>query len=163
MTSSADLEKFRELVSSFETCLFVSHDARGAPRGRPMHIAELEGSGRLLFATSLAGTLAEDIVRDDRVALTFQSDARFLSLHGSATLTTDRRQVQAAFRESWRAWFPEGPDDPSLCLVEVYPDDVEVWDARGKNGLKMLFATVKAAVTGAKVEAPRELHQHLHP
>ena len=46
-----------------------------------------------------------------------------------------------------RAWFPEGPEDPSLTLIAVEVAGAEYWDAPSSKMLHA-YGYVKAMATG---------------
>jgi general stress protein 26 len=50
------------------------------------------------------------------------------------------------------AWFPQGPDDDSVVLIEVVAGSAEYWDAPGGR-LATAFSFVKAKVTGERIDA----------
>ena len=43
--------------------------------------------------------------------------------------------MKAIWKEPYKVWFPKGPDDPEIVLVEVDLMEAEYWDNRGMNKL----------------------------
>lgn len=82
----------------------------------------------------------------------FQSGSTYASLSGSATIVRDRDRVRALWSESFRPWFPDGPDQRDLALVRVDPQVGEYWDQRGATGLRYLWESAKAVVQGERVD-----------
>jgi general stress protein 26 len=62
-------------------------------------------------------------------------------------------------RELWntavQAWFPDGPDDPHLCLLRVDLDEAEYWLDRKPKALR-LTQLLTAAVSGRPPQAGLE-------
>ena len=61
-------------------------------------------------------------------------------------------------KEAWKLWFPEGKDDPSICLIHFSPEDGEYWNNAGAQGLKYAFEAVKAYVKGTTPESDHAHH-----
>jgi hypothetical protein len=55
-------------------------------------------------------------------------------------------------------WFPDGRDDPNVVAVRVRPETAEFWDERGLNGVKFALRSIKALVTGERVEHDDKEH-----
>ncbi|HEY0822027.1 MAG TPA: pyridoxamine 5'-phosphate oxidase family protein, partial [Rhizobacter sp.] len=54
------------------------------------------------------------------------------------------------------AWFPQGPQDPDLALVQVQITHADYWDVKSSK-LVQLISMAKAAVTG---RPPRDMAEH---
>jgi general stress protein 26 len=50
-----------------------------------------------------------------------------------------------------KAWFPEGLDDPSLCLLKISIDQAEYWESPSGK-IVQLFGFVKAIATGESAD-----------
>ncbi|HXJ21124.1 MAG TPA: pyridoxamine 5'-phosphate oxidase family protein [Polyangia bacterium] len=143
-------EHVRKLIADFETAMLVTRTPEGAVRARPLSIAEKTGDGVLYFSTAIESGKVHDLEHDGHAAVVMQSTGRYLSLSGDAHIQRDRALIQQLWSESWRVWFPEGPSDPSLCLVVFEPHEADYWDAAGAAGLKYLFEMAKAYVTNTR-------------
>src|SRR5207237_6314067 len=82
------------------------------------------------------------------VLVTLQDRRRYVSISGTARISRERSLIERLWREPWRVWFPQGKDDPALCLVVVTPREAEYWDQGGAKGIKYLFEMAKAYATG---------------
>ena len=60
-----------------------------------------------------------------------------------------------------KVWFPEGADDPSLCLIQLRPSHAEFWDMQSTKGLRYVFEAAKSFVSGATPDA-KEAKQGQH-
>jgi general stress protein 26 len=153
MTEAEKRAHLREVMADFETAMLVTHGADGQPRARPLAIARAEHGepdGVLYFPTSLSSPKVEEIAADPQVCVTMQDRRRFVSVSGMAQIRRERVLVESLWSDSWKVWFPEGKDDPLLCLVAVVPTAAEYWDMTGGKGLAYLFEAARALVQGRK-------------
>ena len=139
-----------ELVRDFHTAMLVTRGKDGELRGRPLSVAREDDEGRLFFAIRVESLHVTELAADEHVALLFQDEQRHVSLSGTARLRRDRALIDELWTERWRLWFPHGPEDPNLAIVEVGPTSGEYWDRTGLAGMRYLFAAMKAYATGGK-------------
>ena len=88
--------------------------------------------GRMLWFLADARTLLDwEANRRHVVTLSFQSpDERvFLTLSGKAEVITDAATTAKMWRPAFKRWFPGGPTDPRLLLVQFAPYDAEFYEA----------------------------------
>lgn len=137
-----------DLLKSFSTAMMITRSGDRSIHGRPMHIAEISKDGELYFATSLDSGKLRDIENDPDVTLIFQGDSVFISLQGTAHLSTDPDLIDRLWSESWRVWFPEGKDDASLVILRIEPQDAEYWDNSGSEGISYAMTALKAYIKG---------------
>lgn len=136
-------EHLKELLESFDTAMLMTHHAEKA-HARPMAIASVEGTNTIWFVTSMDSPKADEIRKDSRVSATFQSSRRYVALSGTAELVDDRTKLDELWRPSWKVWFPNGKDDPSITLIRVTVKDAEYWDNAGTKGIRYVFEAAKA-------------------
>lgn len=154
-------KKLKEIVHRFDDAMLVTTNAEEMIRARPMHIAELcEGPDlELWFLTSQVSTQAEDIEEDLRAAVTMQDDRCYVSLSGIASVVRDRERLEALWRPTARAWFPDGLDDPDLVAIRFLPLEGAYWDMSSATGLRYLLKMARAYVTGERLgEGSPEQH-----
>jgi general stress protein 26 len=137
-----------KLASAFKDAMLVSRALDGTLHARPMALAEMQPNGDLLFSTSLDSLKIREIETNPDVIATFQSASQFASICGTASVVRDRAEIDRLWAESWRIWFPEGKDDPSLCLLRVSADHGEYWDTSGVEGIKFRIESIKARLGG---------------
>lgn len=51
-----------------------------------------------------------------------------VAVHTRAVISTDAAVRQASFPVAFRAFWPDGPDDPDFAVAACTPVAVEVWD-----------------------------------
>ena len=145
-------EHLYDLVKDFHTAMFVTKGAGGKLHARPMSVAELRPDADAYFATSLDSPKIDEIAANPEAMITFQSGSQFAFISGTASVLRDRALIDRLWSETWRAWFPGGKDDPSLCILKVEAREGEYWDNFGVKGVRYLFEGVKAIPQGEKHE-----------
>jgi general stress protein 26 len=148
MKTAGDHQHLHDLLEGFDEGMFTTRTEAGALRSRPMALAEVTGQNELFFCTSASSPKIAEIEGDPRVNVALQKGNRFVSMSGNAVVRKERDLVDRLWKEAWRVWFPEGKDDPDLCIVEVRPSEAEFWDNHGARGLKYLFEAAKAYLSG---------------
>jgi general stress protein 26 len=152
-----DLASFRDYVSSFGHAMLVTR-REGGLRSRPMVILGVGDAAELYFFTNLSSGKLDELEADERVNLALQEGGRFCSISGSARILRDPRCIEAFWSDSQRAWFPDGPEDPLLVLLEVTPEFVEYWDRTGLEALRYAVASARAIVAGERLDDDQGEH-----
>ena len=152
MNRQESIEKIRELTHNIDFCMLTTIDG-GHLRSRPMSTQQFEFDGDLWFFTSDKTHKIEEIEKDNRVnvAYTKPDDNLYLSLSGRADVVNDRAKIEELWSPVLRAWFPDGLDDPTLCLLRVSVEQAEYWDAPSSR-IVQLFGMVKAIATGQQAD-----------
>ena len=144
--------KIRELVEGIDFCMLTSID-EGNLRSRPMSTQSAEFDGDVWFFTSDNTHKVDEIAKDNRVNLAYSSADKnvYVSISGRAEVVHDRAKIEELWSPVLKAWFPEGLDDPHLCLLKVSAEQAEYWDSPSGKVVQ-LFGLVKALVTGESAE-----------
>lgn len=141
-------QKVHELLSEARIAMMGTYDARGNAHSRPMAAVEHGGDTLWFFAREESRKVSE-LRRDPRVLLDYaDTDGQnYVSLVGRARLTQSAERARELWSEPLRAWFPDGPDDPHITLIEVEVDSAEYWDSPSSL-MVHAYGYVKARVTG---------------
>jgi len=149
LNSNDAVEKLKSLINQTGTCMFFTNIKSGVYNTRPMLIIEVDGSGSCWFFTNKNSEMARDIETDSHVHLVFSNPIKesYLDLRGRASVQHDRKSIEEKWNPIVKAWFPQGIDDPELCLIKVKTDEAHYWD---NNNTKMveILKTVASIVTG---------------
>ncbi len=137
-----------ELASAFRDAMLVTRGLDGSLHARPMAVAEIEPDADAFFSTNLESPKIAEIEANPEVLVTFQSRSEFATIQGRATIVRDRAQIDRLWSETWRIWFPQGKEDPNLCLLKISADRGEYWDTSGLQGVKFALESVKARLAG---------------
>lgn len=129
--------RLRGWVGVANTAMFTTADELGALKSRPMIVREIDEDGQAWLVSDEATAKVHAVRRDARVNLawTHPVRGRWVSASGRAAVIHDRARVRALWDTTLQRWFPEGPDDPRLCLLRVRLDEAATWEApRGGIG-----------------------------
>ena len=151
-TKQEAIEKIRELTHGIDFCMLTTMDSDHL-RSRPMSTQEFEFNGDLWFFTSDNTHKIDEIAKDNRVCAAYSkpdSDT-YVSISGSAEMVKDRAKMEELWSPILKAWFPDGLEDPHLCLLKVTAEQAEYWDSPSGK-LVQLFGFVKAIATGEEAD-----------
>ncbi|MBC7887721.1 MAG: pyridoxamine 5'-phosphate oxidase family protein [Ferruginibacter sp.] len=152
LNSKEAIEKLQALVKDIVTCMFFTNTQAGIHNTRPMAVVEVDMNGNLWFFASLQSAKVQDIEKDNHVHLVFSNPSKdsFLDLRGRASIENDRKSIEDRWIPIVKAWFPEGKNDPDLCLIKVKTDEAHYWD---RNSTKMvdIVKTISSVVTGKQM------------
>jgi general stress protein 26 len=151
-------EHLYDLVKDFDNAMLVTKAGNGQFHARPMHVAELQRDADAYFATSIASSKIAEVEANPEVLITFQSSSQFAAISGMARLVRDRATIDRLWSDAWKAWFPGGKDDPSLCLLRVEAKSGEFWDNSGMKGIRYFIEGVKAVIQGEKHDVDADQH-----
>ncbi|MFO0741623.1 MAG: pyridoxamine 5'-phosphate oxidase family protein [Labilithrix sp.] len=82
---------------------------------------------------------------------------------GRASIVRDRKKIEELWQTSWKAWFPNGKDDPNMALIRVTVTDAELWDMAGAKGIRYAFEVVRPVLTGDTPDITGGQHGRLDP
>ncbi|WP_158748305.1 pyridoxamine 5'-phosphate oxidase family protein [Acidobacterium sp. S8] len=140
-------KKIDELVKDIRIAMLTTLGPDGVLHSRPMATQEKTFEGTLWFLTREDSGKVFDIAQDSQVALTYVDGKHaFVSLNGRASVTRDRKKIEELWNPMYKAWFPEGKDDPEISVLRVDVDTAEYWEAPS-NAILRNFQILKAAVT----------------
>ena len=152
------LHELYGLIEGIEIAMFTTRRPDGHLVSRPMATqTQAEGSD-LWFVTDIESHKLDELEHDPHVNLGY-FDTRsweWVSVSGTATISTDRARIRSLYQPDWKAWFGKiddvrdgGPDDPRLALILVDADTV-IYMKREKSTPMVLFEVAKGMVTGEK-------------
>jgi general stress protein 26 len=146
------IEKLKGMLEDIDFAMLATI-AGGKFRSRPMSTQEMDENGDLWFFTSDDTHKVEEIEADDRVLVAYSKpeDNTFVSVFGRAQIVKDRDKIEELWSPIYKAWFPEGLDDPKICLLKISVEEAEYWDSPNSK-LVQLAGFVKALVTGQEAD-----------
>lgn len=146
---SDDVTQIAELVKSAKIGLLTTVNATGQLVSRPLAAQDTDFDGDLWFFTQDPSPKVDDIRANPSVNVAFESKKGYLSVAGSATVVHDQARIDELWSPSVSGWFPEGKDDPSIALIKVAAETVELW-AIDEPRPVVMFKALRAAVTGGQ-------------
>jgi general stress protein 26 len=98
-------------------------------------------SGCVYFFADARSHMAREIQERADVYLAFSDIRRqkYVSVHGSASIISDRKKIEELWAIPARVWWKD-PGNPDVRLIEVNPKDAEYWDAPGNVVSSLLVA-----------------------
>jgi len=150
----SNLKKLKEMIKDIDFCMLSTLDESGYIHSRPMSLnREVDEEGNLWFFTSSNSLKAHEIEQFPKVNTSFANpnDHKYVSISGSGQLVTDRAKIRELWKPVFKAWFPEGPDQPDVALLKVKIEKAEYWDSPSST-IAQVFSFVSAIVTGKEAE-----------
>ena len=132
-THDEKIKKLSELIKDIDIAMLTTVDEDGSLRSRPMGTQEVEFDGDLWFMTAIDTGKANEILRESRVNVSYAKpgDNRYVSVSGTAVLIDDKAKIDELWSPIYKAYFPEGQDDPRLRLIKVRVEKAEYWESLG--------------------------------
>lgn len=146
------IKKIKDLTEGIDFAMLTTLSG-GHLRSRPMSTQQFEFDGDLWFFTSDNSHKVDEINADNRVNVAYAKpeDNTYVSVSGRAEISKDRAKIEELWSPVLKAWFPEGLEDPTLCLLKVSVEEAEYWEASSST-LVQLFGFVKAMATGQEAD-----------
>lgn len=155
MSRNAELDKLYELLEGFGVAMMTTQGQDGLFHSRPMLSQGALPDADLVFVSSLETEKVGDIAVNPKVNLAYyrDGDRAWISVAGLATISQDRARIEQLYKEAWKVWFPNGPQQEDLCLILVQVQEVTFWKPEhGKIG--SLFAMAGAYLSGHEPSLP---------
>jgi general stress protein 26 len=136
--------RIKEVVGKNESCFFCTAVSHGDSGGtRPMSVQDVDASGNLWFLSANDSYKNKEIAERPDVRLYFQASEHsgFLTLTGTATVSTDKKKIDELWKPILKTWFTDGKDDSRITVIRVQPTGGYYWDNKHGNliaGAKML-------------------------
>lgn len=147
-----DLQRLASFIKELKFTMMTTMSADGSLHSRPMATVGLDEktfSGRLWFFTKLHSLKVNDIDQDQHINLAYANpdDQKYASVSGRASISQDRAMMEKLWNPIFKAWFPEGLEDPEIALITVDVEAADLWDSPPSK-IVQLSGFVKAQVTG---------------
>ena len=154
-TNATDHSKLWELIKDIRFGMFTHRHANGMMHSQPLTTQNkgMDEGNKLYFFVSRSGEVAGQIVHDANVNVAYAdpgSDS-YVSVSGKALILEDMAKKETLWTPMAKAWFPGGPADPDVALVEVQISHAEYWDVK-ESKMVQIAKMLTAAVTGKPPE-----------
>jgi general stress protein 26 len=144
------IKKLKELVHGIDMCLFCTNLKTGdGSTCRPMSTAEVDDHGDIWFMSPKNSDKNREITIDNKVQLFYSHPGKssYLVVDGTASISFDKKKIEALWSPLAKSWFKEGKDDPNISLIRVTGINAYYWDTTG-NRMINFFKMVASAATG---------------
>lgn len=147
------VSKLQEIVSNSQTCMFATKLEQAPFHVIPMRAQEADYEGNLWFFSSKDNTHIAQINADPRVQLIFANSPamEFMTVFGTASISTDKAQINRLWDAMVGSWFEGGKDDPNVALIRVQPAVAHYWDTEDGK-LVTMAKMLTRAVTGSDID-----------
>ncbi|HKP32853.1 MAG TPA: pyridoxamine 5'-phosphate oxidase family protein [Chitinophagaceae bacterium] len=148
------VNKFKKLVKEVNICMFTTISDELDLFSRPMATIKVDDDGNAWFFTNEFSEKVHEISKDNSVYLIYSNPRNntYVYVKGTCTVVVDRTRINDLWSPSLKAWFPEGTDDPKLCLLKVVTSEAFYWDHAASN-MSVFFSMMKAIANKSKVES----------
>ncbi len=147
------LRKIGELIKDVDICMMTTAAGDGSFDSRPMATQKAEFDGTVWFLTRGESGKVREIQNDDHISLLYSnpSDHSYVSVKGRARISQDKTKIHELWNPMYKAWFPNGEDDPAITVLQVDVTGAEYWEA---SSSKLVFGVkyLAAAMTGGNVD-----------
>lgn len=148
------------LIEKTRICMLAHRHADGSLHAHPLTTMNesLGEDGCLYFFVSRSTEVGQRVAQDGNVNLSYANPDKdiWVSVSGTARILDDAAKKKDLFGPMAKAWFPGGPEDPDLQLVEVRIGEAEYWNVK-QNKLVQMLKMGKAVATG---DRPSQLGEH---
>ena len=159
-TNETDHQKLWELIKDTKFGMFTHQQVGGMLHSQPLTTQNkaMDEGATLYFFVPRKGEIAEHAVEHDQVNVAYANPGNdsYVSVSGQALIVEDMGKKEALWSSMAKAWFPGGPTDPNLALLQVRITHAEYWDVT-ESKMVQLAKMAKAALTG---EPPEKMGEH---
>jgi general stress protein 26 len=148
MTATAqEIKTVADVLDKARIGLLTTRDAEGHLVSRPLALIDRDFDGTVWFFVNKDSHKVDDIEAHPDVNVGVETSKGWLSISGTASLTTDAAKIDELWNTGAEAWFDNGRNDPAVALLEVDAHTVESWTSNEPKAVTLL-KYAKAAATG---------------
>ena len=159
-SSGESRELLWNLIKDTRFAMFTTRHPNGHLHSRPMTTqnSKVDEDDSLWFFMSKKGDPAADLAAESSVNVAYANPSKdsYVSVSGTAAVVEEPAKKQQLWSKMSEAWFPGGPTDPDLALVQVRISHANYWDVK-ESKIVQLWEMAKAVVTG---KPPTEMGEH---
>ncbi|MGL4495461.1 MAG: pyridoxamine 5'-phosphate oxidase family protein [Beijerinckiaceae bacterium] len=146
-TGGENEQRVWDLMRTIDFCMFTTLSGR-IMRARPMSSIVHADERAIYLLSDRNGGKDEEIETHPDVCLAYSNgSSQFVSLSGTAVISTDRALIERLWNPGAQAFWPNGPRDPDVYAIVVRPSKAEYWD--GNSGLVAAAKMVWSMATGS--------------
>jgi general stress protein 26 len=159
LSGDAGMKKIAELVKGIRICMMSTAGEDGKIHSRPMATQDEPFNGTVWFLTRHSSNKVEELQKRQEITLDYAdtSNSKYITLRGQGAISHDRAKIKEMWNPMYKAWFPNGEDDPEIAVLRVDVSEGEFWDANSSK-IIMGIRYVAAAVTGGAVPVGESGH-----
>ena len=143
------LKEVQDILGKADIAILTTVSLDGQLVSRPLALQAKDFDGDLWFFSSRDSRKVQHVQANPHVAVTLASSSTWVSINGSATVVEDVQKAKDLWSVDMEAWFPQGPEDPSIVMIKVTGETAEYWDGPGGR-VSSVLSLVKSKVTGKR-------------
>ena len=159
-TSPSDHDTLWDLIKDIKFGMLTHRHADGELHSHPLTTQNkaMDEGATLYFFISRTSDIATQVAHDDQVNVSYTDPGKdsYVSVSGRALIVEDMGKKEALWSAMAKAWFPGGPTDPDLALLQVHISHAEYWNVK-ESKMVQLVKMVTAAITGTP---PTSMGEH---
>ena len=138
-----------KLIGDIKFAMLTTAEPDGTLRSRPMATQQHDFDGVLWFFTKGESPKVDEVKQDRHVNVSYSSPDhhQYVSVSGIGTLVRDKVKAKEFWNPAYKAWFPDGLDDPDLALLRIDVTKAEYWDTPSSPVVHVV-GFIKAMATG---------------
>lgn len=116
----------REIITNAKTCALITVDSLNRPRVRMMGTLKSDDDFTVWFGTNPKSRKVAQIQQNPEVTVyyTEEGNSGYVMLQGTAQLVNDIKEKEIYWKEDWKQFYPNYPDN--YMLIKVTPNWMEV-------------------------------------
>ncbi|UXR66091.1 pyridoxamine 5'-phosphate oxidase family protein [Bdellovibrio bacteriovorus] len=135
---TAEMEKVDHLIRGIPIVMMTFINDNNKLCSFPLLNQDLEFDGSLWFLISKSSAKFQDLQKHNDVSLSYSDKNKCVSINGIVEFTENRDMVRELWQKPHEAWFPDGPQDPTIQLLKVHVQTVEYWEGHTSPIYKMI-------------------------
>lgn len=153
LTGSEGIKKIAELIKGIKIAMMTTAAPDGSFDSRPMATQQAEFDGSVYFLTRQESGKVHELANDSHISLLYadKDEGKYVTVKGKGTVYRDEAKIHDLWNPLYKAWFPEGENDPAIGVLRVDVSEAQYWEASSSRlvrGIKY----VAAAATGGQVD-----------
>lgn len=147
---SEEFEKLAEFIDGIAIAQLATVRSNGTIHSRPMVAQPMRPDGSLCFLTERGSGKVDEIAEQQHVHLGYSdpNHSKYVSVSGTATISGSRPLIRELWNPVARAWF-DGPEDPSIVVLQVVVQEAECWDKPAGGSPTQLLRYATSALNGS--------------
>jgi general stress protein 26 len=143
------IEKFRDLVKDVTICMFTTIDENLDLSSRPMFTSNVDDEGNVWFFTNEFSEKINEVSKDNLVHLIYSHPVKniYVDVKGTCSLIIDKKKMEELWDPALKSWFPEGLEDPKICLIKVATETAHFWN-HSSSKMGLLFGMIRSITKG---------------
>ena len=141
MEEVSDVQHFAKLIKEIKfTMMTTISESDGSLKSRPLTLQQVEFDGDLWFFCRKSSELVHQIQANPNVNLSFSDpkDSSYISACGHGIIVDDTGKEKELWNAFYKPWFPEGLEDPELCLIKVTVESADYWESPSSKIVTMV-------------------------